>query len=72
MSKQHERIELNHIINEEALLQQWAVTEVGGSIEALPPGPAVIIVRGGTFDWAVPSIGPGAVAGSLLRKQDGS
>ena len=72
MSKQHERIELNHIINEEVLLQQWAVTEVSGSIEALPPGPAVVIVRGGDFSFAVPSIGPGATAGSLLRKQDGS
>jgi hypothetical protein len=70
MSKQFQRIELNTLINEEALLQQWAVTEVGGSIEALPPGPAV--VRGGDFSFAVPSIGPGATASSLLRKSDGS
>ena len=69
MSKQHERIELNTLITEDALLSNWtATTEVGGSIEALPPGPAVIIVRGGTFDWAVPSIGPGATTGSLLKK----
>jgi hypothetical protein len=68
MSK-HERIELNHIINEEALLSQWSVTEVGGSIEALPPGPAVAIQRGGDISFAVPSIGPGATTGSaLLRK----
>lgn len=67
MSK-HERIELNHIINEEALLSQWAVTEVSGSIEALPPGPAVAIQRGGDVSFAVPQIGPGAVASSLLRK----
>lgn len=67
MSK-HERIELNHIINEEALLSQWSVTEVGGSIEALPPGRAVVVQRGGDISFAVPSIGPGAVTGSLLRK----
>jgi hypothetical protein len=72
MSKQHERIELNHIINEEALLSQWAVTEVSGSIEQVEPGPGVIIQRGGDFSFAVPSIGPGAVAGSLLSKSDGS
>jgi len=71
MSK-HERIELNHIINEEALLSQWAVTEVGGSIEALPPGPAVVVQRGGDVSFAVPSIGPGATTSSLLRKSDGS
>ncbi len=67
MSK-NERIELNHIINEEALLSQWFVTEVGGSIEALPPGPAVVIQRRGDISFAVPSIGPGATAGSLLMK----
>jgi hypothetical protein len=68
MSK-HERIELNHIIKEEALLSQWSVTEVGGSIEALPPGPAVVVQRGGDVSFAVPSIGPGATTGSaLLRK----
>jgi hypothetical protein len=68
MSKQHERIELNHIITEDALLSQWALTEVSGSIEQVEPGPGVIIQRGGDFSFAVPSIGPGAVAGSLLRK----
>jgi hypothetical protein len=68
MSK-HERIELNHIIKEETLLSQWTVTEVGGSIEALPPGPAVVVQRGGDVSFAVPSIGPGATTGSaLLRK----
>jgi len=67
MSK-HERVELNHIIKEEALLSQWTVTEVGGSIEALPPGPAVVVQRGGDVSFAVPSIGPGAVASSLLMK----
>jgi len=67
MSK-HERIELNHIIKEEALLSQWTVTEVGGSIEALPPGPAVVLQRGGDVSFAIPSIGPGAVASSLLMK----
>ena len=71
MSKQFQRIELNTLINEDALLSNWtATTEVGGSIEALPPGPAV--VRGGDFSFAVPSIGPGATASSLLRKSDGS
>jgi hypothetical protein len=68
MSKQHERIELNHIITEEALLSQFAVFEVSGSIEALPPGPAVVLQRGGDFSFAVPSIGPGAVSSSLLKK----
>jgi len=67
MSK-HERVELNHIIKEEALLSQWTVTEVGGSIEALPPGPAVVLQRGGDVSFAIPSIGPGAVASSLLMK----
>jgi hypothetical protein len=72
MSKQHERIELNHIINEEALLSQWAVTEVSGSIEQVEPGPGVIIQRGGDFSFAVPQIGWGARASSLLSKSDGS
>jgi len=68
MTQQHERIELNHIINEENLLSQWTVTEVSASIESILPGPAVIIQRGGDFSFAIPSIGPGATAGSLLRK----
>ena len=68
----NERIELNHIINEENLLSQWTVTEVSASIESILPGPAVIIQRKGDFSFAIPSIGPGATAGSLLRKSDGS
>jgi hypothetical protein len=72
MTQQHERIELNHIINDEALLCKWTVTEVSASIESILPGPAVIIQRGGDLSFAIPSIGPGAVAGSLLRKSNGS
>jgi len=68
----NERIELNHIINEENLLANWTVTEVSASIESILPGPAVIIQRGGDLSFAIPSIGPGATAGSLLRKSDGS
>jgi hypothetical protein len=68
MSKQFERLELNHLITEDALLSQWATFEVSGSIEALPPGPAVVLQRGGDFSFAVPSIGPGAVASSLLKE----
>ena len=71
MSK-HERIELNHIINEDALLSQFVISEVSGSIEQVEPGPGVIIQRGGDFSFAVPSIGWGARASSLLRKSDGS
>lgn len=71
MSK-HERIELNHIIREDALLSQFAVFEVSGSIEALLPGPAVVVQRGGDFSFAVPQIGWGARASSLLSKSNGS
>jgi len=44
MSK-HERIELNHIINEEAL-EEWhvlALTEVSGSIHQVSPRPLPLI-----------------------------
>jgi hypothetical protein len=55
MTKQFERLELNHLITEDALLSQFAVFEVSGSIHQVPPGPAVLIERkDGTFDAALP------------------
>ena len=71
MSKKSERVELNHLLNEEGGPRLSIVTEVGGSVAPPPPsGPQP--VRGGDFSFAVPSIGRDAVAGgdrpSLLRK----